>query len=88
LKQGVQEWRQDALETFTGVDLTQYVPNINIPTSTADQNTPPFNPNSPDSDSAMKDPFNQGSRGSGTGSNQQKCPPLKPTPSSLATEFN
>ena len=88
LKQGVQEWRKDALETFTGVDLTQYVPNVNIPTSTADANTPLFNPDSPDSDNATQDPFNQGSRGGGTGSNQKKCPPLKPTPSSLATEFN
>ena len=88
LKQGVQEWRRDALETFTGVDLTQYVPNVNIPTSTADANTPLFNPDSPDSDNATQDPFNQGSRGGGTGSNQKKCPPLKPTPSSFATEFN
>ena len=78
----VQEWRKDALEFFTGKDLTQFVESVNIPTLNPDQNTPPFNPNSPNPIDALKDPFATSSRDP----KGKNWPPKKPTPSSIAFE--
>lgn len=88
LSQELSNIRNEFASDMYGQDMMQFTDKINIPPSTlrsdlVTQYTPNLDFDAPDETDQMKDPFNQSSRGGGTGSNQKSCPPIKPPVSSI-----
>jgi hypothetical protein len=91
LSQEVSNIRNDIASDMYGQDMMQFTDKINIPPSAlrselVNQYTPNLDFDAPDETDQLKDPFNQSSRGGGTGSNQKGCPPIKPPVGSIASD--
>ena len=91
LSQELSDIRNQFSSDTYGRDMMGFTDKINIDPRTlrselVNQYTPNLDFDAPDDADKLKDPFNQSSRGGGTGSNQKGCPPIKPPVGSIVSD--